>query len=102
MIADVYNLDLFLSESEAIKAHEDSKEAYIERALEAGRNYVLTYGFICADDLARICPTPPHLDERVRGNAMAILVEALGLSRSGHKPTERPEAHGRPIEVWKL
>lgn len=101
-MSDVYNLDLFLSEREAIAAHEDSKEAYIERAVEAGRHYVMTYKFISADDLVRICPTPPHLDERVRGNAMAILVESMGLSRSGHKPTERPEAHGRPIEVWKL
>jgi hypothetical protein len=53
-----------------------------------------------SDDLHGLLPEPT--EKNWFGVMLAVLKNTGRIQRVGYQPSERPEANGRPIAVWRL
>lgn len=54
------------------------------------------------DDVHKCIAVPDEVDPVAIGPAGADLARAKIIQKAGWRSTERPEAHGHPVSVWKL
>jgi hypothetical protein len=86
---------------EALERVSRGKTSYVSRGVEVGRMILDACGELTSEDIRRSLPIFDGEEPRVLGAVMNKLIRDEGLVRDRYEPTSRPEAHGRPIAVWK-
>ena len=66
------------------------------RAMLAGN------GVATADDVRAAVPLPPGVNPKLFGPVPTELVAAGVIAADGYAKSNRPEAHARPVQVWRL
>ena len=62
----------------------------------------LETGTVCADDVRALVDIPPGTSPKVVGAVFRELASGGLLSHIGSRPSERPIAHARTINVWRI
>lgn len=87
---------------DALERHEAHRAGWLRRARRMLLLRLLAGGTATADDVHDICPPPEGIDPTVCGAVPRDLARSGIIARAGYAPSTRPEAHARPITVWRL
>lgn len=71
-----------------------AQRALLSRLLDAGE--------ATADDVRDAVPLPDGISPRVYGAAPGELATAGIIAPAGYRKSRRPEAHARPVTLWRL
>jgi hypothetical protein len=82
----------------ALKTHEVHYEHWLAEARNAAFRFAQTNGFVCSDDVHRLCPMPSW----VHHNAMGAVFRDNRFVRRGYVQSKRPSAHARVISDYVL
>ncbi len=63
---------------------------------------VMTHDTASIDDVRGQIELPLKVNPKCLGAVPGTLAKAGILQRTGYRPTDRPEAHARPVSVWQL
>ncbi|HUY93331.1 MAG TPA: hypothetical protein VMV10_31685 [Pirellulales bacterium] len=80
----------------------ERREVYVLRGRRALLTALLTRGTATADDVRAAVELPDSIDPVCLGAVPLPLVRAGIIERAGYAATARPEAHARPVAVWRL
>jgi len=101
--------ELLLSAAEGrarkLDAHallETRREVYVLRGRRALLAVLLEHGEATADDVRRAVALPDDIDPVCFGVVPGSLARAGIIERIGFATTTRPQAHARPVSVWRL
>ncbi|MBI5863435.1 MAG: hypothetical protein HZB38_02765 [Planctomycetes bacterium] len=78
------------------------RELYVLRGRRALLAALLDRGEATADDVRRAVALPAGIDPVCLGVVPGDLARAGIIERVGFATTARPEAHARPVSVWRL
>ncbi len=78
------------------------RELYVLRGRRALLAALLDRGEATADDVRRAVALPDGIDPVCLGTVPGELARAGIIARIGFATTARPEAHARPVSVWRL
>jgi hypothetical protein len=79
-----------------------SREALIRRARRALLAVLLDRGEATIDDVRVAVPVPDGINPKAFGPVPGELAEAGIIAAHGYAKSTRPEAHARPVQVWRL
>jgi hypothetical protein len=94
-------------EGESLKRHaldrlEACRGAHIRRGCRALLAALLRHGSATIDDARAAVPLPPTLNPKLFGAVPGPLVEAGIIATAGFVPSQRRQAHARPVRRWLL
>lgn len=78
------------------------RAALVRDLTRAAVRLALTGDDITADDVRAVVPIPEGIKPVVVGAAMRDLADTGIIRRVGYRNSQRPEAHARPLSVWRL
>ncbi|HUE71431.1 MAG TPA: hypothetical protein VMP01_11155 [Pirellulaceae bacterium] len=78
------------------------RAAFIRRARREFLHVLLARGSATSDDLRQRLELPEGIDPKVFGAVPGALAKAGIIAQDGFATTARPEAHARPVGIWKL
>ena len=78
------------------------RQALIRAGRRALLAALLERGEATADDVRRAVPLPPSVGPKVFGAVPGELAEAGIIAADGYTTSNRPEAHARPVQRWRL
>jgi hypothetical protein len=78
------------------------REALIRRARRALLAVVIDRTEGTVDDVRAAVPLPAGINPKVFGAVPCELAEAGIIAANGYAKSARPEAHARPVQVWRL
>jgi hypothetical protein len=83
--------------------HDARRGAILNRARRAMLLLLLSgVESVTADDLCLTAQVPAGIDPRCLGAVPVPLVKAGIIQHEGYRASLRPEAHSRPLRVWRL
>lgn len=88
------------AKEEAIERVARGREAYVRKAVLAGKKHLLTNSTVHSQLIRRLCPLPEGMEPRVLGTVMRRLVKDQGLAFIGYRSTNDRRSHCRPIAIW--
>jgi len=78
------------------------REAMIRRARRELLKVLLDRGEATIDDVRAVVPVPDGINPKALGPVPGGLAEAGIIVAHGYAKSTRPEAHARPVQVWRL
>lgn len=82
---------------------EPNREPYILQGRHALLRAMLDGdGTATADDVRAGVELPPGLNPKLFGPVPSLLAKCSIIQAIGYRPSTRPDAHARPIKVWRL
>lgn len=96
------NLDGTARRDGALATLAEKRELYVLRGRRALLTALLTKGTATADDVRAAVELPPGIDPKCFGAVATPLAKSGIVAQAGYALTVRPEAHARPIAVWRL
>lgn len=78
------------------------REALIRLGRRALLNTLLERGTATADDVRAAVEVPEGVDPKALGAVPGELATAGIIRRDGYVRTCRPEAHARPVSIWRM
>ena len=78
------------------------RKLYVRRGQRALLAALLERGEAGADDVRRAVPLPEKIDAVCFGTVPGELARRGIIMRAGYSITARPEAHARPVSIWRL
>lgn len=75
---------------------------YVLRGRRALLAALLAHGEATADDVRAAVELPPGISPKLFGAVATPLAKAGIIEQAGYALTARPEAHARPVAVWRL
>ena len=81
---------------------EARREVYILRGRRALLLRLLDAGEATADDVRDAVALPAGIDPKVFGVVPGLLAKARIIERAGYAESRRPDAHARPLSIWRL
>ncbi|TEU01987.1 MAG: hypothetical protein E3J29_00215 [Dehalococcoidia bacterium] len=91
-------LDGLQRRDDALELLEKNRAMWLFNARNVAAMVCRLHGQVMADDIRARCPIPEGWDHRVVG---AVFSDRRFV-KMGYQATERPEAHARPIAIFKL
>ena len=88
--------------SEALAAMGSKHAGFLRAGRRALLEALLRCGRATADDVRAAVPLPAGASPRAFGAVPGGLAKAGLIAPAGYRPSSRPEAHARPIQVWAL
>ena len=82
----------------ALDLLEETRAEWLERARGIACDVAHRKGYVTADDIHEFCPPPSEFDPRVIG----AVFQPRMFVKVGMTQTGRPEAHARPIALFRL
>ena len=86
----------------ALGTLEATRSEYILRGRRALLQTLLALGNATADDVRDLVPLPTGINPKLFGAVPGALAKAGIVVADGYRPSARSEAHGRPVQVWRL
>jgi hypothetical protein len=86
----------------ALTLLEARRRVYVRRGRRALLSQLLASGTATADDVRAAVELPRGIGPRCYGAVPTALAKAGLIRAVGYRPSERPEAHGRPVTIWQL
>ena len=82
----------------------EHREIYIRRGRRALLMAMLSNvdGTAIADDVREAVPIPSNVSPKLFGAVPSALVEARIIRADGYRNSSRPNAHSRPVTIWRL
>lgn len=80
----------------------DRRDLIVLRGRRALLTALLAVGEATADDVRDLVDLPAGIDPVCLGAVPSVLARAGIIFRIGYSPTCRPDAHARPVSVWRL
>ena len=77
----------------------EQKAAYLDDARAAAKRLLRHRQYITTDDVRAICPVPHMVNPKIMGS---VFKHPDFESTGQYVPSRRSEAHGRPIQKFKL
>lgn len=105
MIATASIFNAAESERRKLSAHEmlaARRELYVLRGRRALLRRMLDAGEACADDVRAAVELPGDIDPKCFGVVPGALALAGIIAEADYVKSQRPEAHRRPIQRWRL
>lgn len=90
------------AKAEALALLEARRDLYVLRGRRALLKALLLTGRATADDVRAAVELPDGLDPKLFGAVPGALARAGIIEADGCVITGRPEAHARPVKVWRL
>ncbi len=90
------------SRDAAIELLEQRRQVYVNRGRRALLLRLLTGETATADDVRAVVELPDAIDPVCLGAVPRALARAGIIRRAGFAPTNRPDAHARPVSIWAL
>lgn len=81
---------------------EARRECYVREARRALLDALLANGIATADDVRAWVELPKGINPKAFGAVPSVLARAGIIRRDGFVSSTRPQAHARPVSVWKL
>jgi len=78
------------------------RECYVREARRALLDALLANGIATADDVRARVELPKGINPKTFGAVPSVLARAGIIRRDGFTRSTRPEAHARPVSVWRL
>lgn len=78
------------------------RELYVLRGRRALLAALMANGTATADDVRAAVELPPGINPKCFGAVAVPLAKAGIIERVTYAATARPEAHARPVAVWRL
>lgn len=78
------------------------RELYVLRGRRALLTALLANGTATGPDVRAAVELPPAINPRCFGAVAPPLAKARFIERAAYAATARPEAHARPVGVWRL
>jgi hypothetical protein len=79
-----------------------TRKALIRRGCRALLSHLLDHGTATADAVRHLVTLPAGIGPKVFGAVPGPLLDSGLIRAAGYTPSERPEAHARPVTVWAL
>lgn len=96
------HLDGQQRKAEALDRLEAERATYVLMGRRALLQCLLATGSATADDVRDAIRLPEGMNPKVFGAVPGPLATAGVIVPDGYRPSQRPEAHGRPVQVWRL
>jgi len=87
---------------EALQLLEDHRAGVVRNARRAMTELVLENGSCTMDDVRDRIEVPEGINPKCLGAVPSTLARQQIIERDGFVTTRRPEAHARPLSVWRL
>jgi len=86
----------------ALAAFEERKAKYLLRARRAFVRRLLDNGTATVDEIHDEIELPASVDPKLFGATPTLFAKSRIIERVTFRPALRPEAHARPVSVWRL
>jgi hypothetical protein len=86
----------------ALQLLAERRALYVRHGRRALLLRLLAAGIATADDVRAAVELPGGISPRCYGAVPTPLADAGLIRPAGYRPSERPEAHARPVTVWQL
>jgi len=78
------------------------RECYVREARRALLEVLLANGVATADDVRARVELPKGINPKAFGAVPSVLARVGIIRRDGFTRSTRPQAHARPVSIWKL